>query len=319
MNEQGWVEYSRLPPGTVDPTAQRRRAARIAELTGHPGMPAALRAVCEGTVEAFGSSRVLNILLGDRARVAMGFIAIYLDAGYDPLNSLSGLTVNRFKLQCAATGLCSPGRAAAMLGLMRFAGYLEPASGARRGQPLRLVPTEKLIGPARERWRRIFGGLVHVGPQGAIGLTLLEDPTFAKAFARSAVDLFLTRERMVEHGPDITLFADRKAGLVVLMTLMLAAGPDDEMPPRGPISLPVATLARRYGISRAQVKDILQRAVSAGLLEPADPHPAAFTIAPRLRQSILGFFGALFVLVSDAIVAAEPHVRASRLSAAGAA
>jgi len=294
---------------SADDVARQRRTEQIAELAAHPGMPDAIRTVCSGIVELFGGSQVLNVVVSDRARLVMGFMAIYLDAGYDPMTPLSGLTVNRFKAQCAATGLCSPGRAAAMLGLMRFAGYLKPASDAQRGQPLRLVPTEKLIGPASERWRRAFSGLTHLRPEGKIGLALLDDPAFARTFACAAVELFLTRERLVEHGRAIVLFTDRKGGLVVLMTLMLSAEPGDDMPPRGPISFPAAALARRFGISRAQVKDVLQSAVSTGLLLPAGPDSTAFVIAPRLRESILGFFGAVFLLISDTIAAAEPHLR----------
>ena len=145
-------------------------------------MPAALRTLSQGVVDLLQGNRLLNLIMSDRGRVAMGFMAVYLDAGYDPANALSGLTVNRYKAQCAATGLCSPGRAAAMLGLMRFAGHLEPAARARRGQPLRLVPTEKLLGSMRERWRRVFTALAQMRTEGEIGLVRLDDPIFAKVF-----------------------------------------------------------------------------------------------------------------------------------------
>lgn len=290
-------------------TPQQLRAAQIAALAAHPGMPQALRALCEGILELFKGNRLLNIIVSDRARVAMGLLAVYLDADYDPRNPLSGLTVNRYKAKCAATGLCSPNRAVAMVGLMRFAGHLEPASRSERGQRLRLAPTEKLLGPMRERWRRVFGGLRYVRPEGAVGLALVDDPAFAKAFVRAIADRMFARERLVAHGPGIELFVDRKAGLVTLMSLMLSAAPGDDMPPRGPLSITAAELARRTAVSRPQIVDLLQSAIAAGLLAPAEPARSDYVITPRLRDSILGFFAALFVLVADGITAAEFALR----------
>jgi DNA-binding GntR family transcriptional regulator len=109
----------------------------------------------------------------------------------------------------------------------------------------------------------------------------------------------------VEHGPNLVWFLDRKAGLMVLMTLMLSADDDGGLPPRGPMSVPVAQLARRFAVSRAQIKDILQGAVAAGLLTAAGPDQSVFVITPRLRESILGFSAALLVLVAESVAAAE--------------
>jgi hypothetical protein len=298
---------------TAEPvTAREQRNAQIAELAAHPGMPAAVRALCQGMVDLFEGSRLLNLIVSDRGRVGMGLMAVYLDAGYEPRSPLSGLTVNRYKAQCAAAGLCSPGRAAAMLGLMRFAGHLEPVARTQRGQPLRLVPTEKLLGSFRQRWRRLFASLAYVRPEGAIGLARLDDPAFAKVFVCEVMNLFLTRERMVEHGPEMMLFIERKAGLVMLMSLMLTAAHDDDMPPRGPMSAPIAALARRFAVSRAQVKDILDSAVTAGLLTPSDPGRSAFVVTPRLRENFLGLIAALFMLTADGIANADIAMRAQR-------
>jgi hypothetical protein len=301
----------------AEPDTARDR--EIAALVAHPGMPAALRMFCQGVVDLFEGSRLLNLIVSDRGRVAMSLMAVYLDAGFDPRNPLSGLTVNRYKAQCAAAGLCSPGRAAAMLGLMRFAGHLQPAARTQRGQPLRLIPTDKMLGSLRERWRRIFGALAQIRPEGEIGLACLDDPAFAQVCVRELVDLYLARERPVEHGPEMELFIERKAGLVVLMSLMLTAAPGDDMPPRGPISAPVAALARRFAVSRAQVKDIFDSAIASDLLTPADPVRTGYVMTPRLRQSLLRFMAALFTLTADGIAGADLALRKDRPPIEGAA
>jgi len=117
----------------------------------------------------------------------------------------------------------------------------------------------------------------------------------------------------------MTLFLERKAGVAVLMNLMLTAALDDDMPPRGPMSAPIAALARRFAVSRAQVKDILDSAIAADLLAPARPDRAAYVMTPRLRQSLLGFIAALFILVADGIAKADLALRDERPPIEGAA
>jgi hypothetical protein len=296
-------------------SAAEQRAARardIAALAAHPGMPEAQRVLYRGFTELFQGNRLLNLIVSDRGRLLMAFMASYLDAGYDPRDPLSGLTVNRYKALCASTGLCSPGRGAAMLGIMRFAGYLEPATRAHRGLPLRLVPTEKLLAQQRARWRLLFSALSLLGEEGARALARVDDPTFGKVFIRVACEAFLARERPIEHGPALALFADHKAGLMILMSLMLSAAPGDDMPPSGPMSVPVARLARRFAASRAQVKDILKGAADAGLLIPLGGEQAAYVLSPQLRTSVIGFTAALFTLVIDALVLTEAEMRNGR-------
>jgi hypothetical protein len=242
--------------------------------------------------------------------MVMAWMALYLDAGHDPRDPLSGLTVNRYKALCARTGVCSPGRGAAMLGIMRFAGYLETAGRAQRGLPLRLVPTEKLRAQQRERWRRVFPALARVRPEGEIGLALIDQPAFHKAFIRACIESYLAGKPPIDFGPALMPFADQKAGFMVLMSLMLSAPPEDRMPPSGPMSVPVAQLARRFAVSRAQVKHTLRSAVAAGLLVPTGPDQSAYLIAPPLRESIFGFVAALLLLLADGIAGAQAELNA---------
>jgi hypothetical protein len=283
--------------------ARAARERQIEALIAHPAMPDAVRMMCSGLVQLFQGNRLLNLIASDRARMMMAFMATYLDARYDPRDPLSGLTVNRYKALCASTGLCSPGRGAAMLGIMRFAGYLEPATRAHRGLPLRLVPTEKLLTQQRTRWRLIFSALSLVREEAAWALAHLDDPTFDKVFVRHGCDLFLARERPIEHAPALPLFADHKAGLMVLMRLMLSAAPESGMPPTGPVSMPIARLARNFAVSRAQVTEILRSATDAGLFRPIGGDPPAYLLSPELRDSIVRYIAAMFVLSTDALAA----------------
>jgi hypothetical protein len=249
--------------------------------------------------------------------MTMGWLTLFLDAGYDQRDPLSGLTVNRYKALCARAGLSSPGRGAAMLGLMRFAGYLEPATRASRGLPLRLVPTAKLIEPQRLRLRFAFKALARLQPEADIGLGRIDEPVFFKVLLRCLGEQYLARERLIEHAPNLAFFAERKAGLQILMGLMLSAQPDDPLPPSGPISVSVKELARRYAVARSQVRELLRSGLEAGLLIAVGIDGSSYRMAPQLRASVAGFIAAMLVLLADAARQAQDETAEQLRTAEG--
>lgn len=271
-------------------------------------MPDALRSLLVGLDRLIQTNRFFNMILSDRARMMMGWLALFLDAGYDPRDPLSGLTVNRFKALCARAGLSSPGRGAATLGLMRFAGYIEPATRTARGLPLRLVPTEKLMAPQRKRLMLGLTALSRLRPEGQIGLARLDDPVFSKRLLRCVGELCLERERLIDHAPALTFFAERKGGLLVLIGLMLSAQPDDSFPPSGPLSVSLKELARRYGVARAQVRELLRAAVESGLLTRHGDDGSSYQLSPPLRADGANFVAAILLLLGDAVSEAQDEI-----------
>ena len=284
------------------------RVAAIAAMTQHPAMPGVLLGLFTSIHALNQGNRLVNILMSDRARMMMGWMTLFLDASHDPQDPLSGLTVNRFKALCARAGLCSPGRGAATLGLMRFAGYLEPATRAARGLPLRLMPTEKLVAPLRARLEFGLTALTRLRPEGAVGLARLNDPVFFKRLLRCLGEQFLERERLVDHAPALWFFAERKGGLLILMALMLSAQPDDPLPPSGPMSVSVKELARRNAVARAQVRELLRGGVEAGLLIKHAKNGNTYRMTPKLRADVANFIGAVLLLLADAVTQAQNEI-----------
>lgn len=285
------------------------RTAAIAALCQHPAMPDALRSMLVAASDVARGNQLLALIVSDRARWIMSWLALFLDASHDPSDPFSGLTVNRFKSLCAGADLASPGTAVAMLGLMRFAGYIEPATRAHRGVPLRLIPTEKLLGPQRERLRHALKSLALLRPEGTVGLARLDDPVCFKAFCRGIGEQFLARERLIEHGPTVKFFADRKAGLLLLAAMTLSVPVGETVPSAGPIPVSIKGLARQLHVARSQVRDLLHGGVEAGLLEATVPESTTYTITPRLRADIVGFVAALLMLLADAVTQAQGETR----------
>lgn len=291
-----------------------RFAAEVGALAAHPAMRRAARAFCDGFVAQFEHRPLLNLIVSDRGRLLMAWMALYLDASYDPGDPLSGLTVNRFKTACYNTGFCSRGRAAAMIGVMRFAGHLEPAHEMRKGYPLRLVPTEKLKSAIRMRLENTFAAIAEILPKGRLGLLHLGDPEFERHFIRVSCDEFLARERPVDLAPAIRPFSESKAGFMILMALAIASA-SPGIPNSDALSVPISQLSARFSVSRAQVKDLIDVALAEGLLEKAAENRTAFVMTPVLQESFLKALSAFFIVGTQAIRAAtaaiELHARSS--------
>ena len=93
------------------------------------------------------------------------------------------------------------------------------------------------------------------------------------------------------------LFVDRNAGIMLLSSLLLAGDADDIYPPTLPVPVSSSALSRRFGVSRAHVRRLLQDAESQGLLERLDGDRVR--LLPRLRQGASDFMALQFLLVAD--------------------
>ena len=279
-------------------------------MRSHPRFQEAVRAAIGGLIESYSRNRLLNCVLNDRGRVIGGLIALYLHLAPAPGGKgvAAGLTTGRFQALCAELSLCSPGRALALLALMRYAGYLAPAPGrAPDRRQRRLVPTERLIELHRRRWRRSFEALALVMPEeGRTALELHGRPGFTVAFVHHLGANYLAGFRVLDYAPDLAHLVESNAGLLVISSLFLAATDGRPAAPDGtvvPVSM--SALSARFGITRTHARRLLADAAEAGLVRRTSGSETVIVL-PRLVQAVGDFFAAIFaVQVHCAQAAAE--------------
>jgi hypothetical protein len=279
-------------------------AAAIAELRANPRFPDAIRALATGMLSLFRGNRLLNLLVNDRGRMLIGWLALYLHEGGAPDGRGSGFGVGQLKALCAAAGLASPGRTAAMLALMRMSGHIASASAPEDRRRHILVPTEKLRAQHRERWDKFVAALREVRPEAAAAFAL-DDPEFVAAFVRTTSDHWLRGFRLLEIAPEMELIIERNAGLMILFSVLLAGKRDDTMPPRRPVPFSISAVANRFGVSRAHVRMLLRDAETEGLIRREGPGGSHVLILPSLAEAIEIFFAAAFLFL--ALCAHEAH------------
>src|SRR3954447_18863500 len=101
-------------------------ARDFARLQARPELRLPGARVAGALLSAYRGNRLLNAALGDRGRVLIGLMVLYLEAHPLPGTSARGATLSAVQALCRETGMCSAGRAASVLAAMRFGGYVRP-------------------------------------------------------------------------------------------------------------------------------------------------------------------------------------------------
>lgn len=286
-------------PSQPSATGSLASPEAIAALRAHPGFGEAMRTSASGLVDLYQGSRLLNWLMDDRGRLVVGYLALYLHFERRPDDPASGLTPTRMKQLCTEFGVCSAGRTTAMLSLMRLGGYLAPASDIDDRRLHRLVATERLIELLVVRWRLHFSAMVPLLPEGKAACAALHDPAFVRAMVAAMFDRFRSGFRFLDHAPGVGLFGDRNGGMLILSSLLTAGEADDAMPPRRPVAISIASLARRFGVSRAHVLKLIRDAADEGLIERIGPAGERIVILPRLSNAAQNLFATMFLFLAD--------------------
>jgi DNA-binding MarR family transcriptional regulator len=282
------------------PAARRRHPAPptaqdVVELRRHPKFPQAFELMMGDLVRVYRSNRILNQVLNDRARLAFGILVLYLHYSEEG----GGLTASRIKTLCTEAQLCSPGRASAMLSLMRFAGYLAPAEHGLDKRIKLLVPTERLLDDQRERLRGDFRAVALLRPEGAIGLERIDDPAFVAHMACYFGETFRSGFRLLQYAPELFPFAERNAGVIILMSLLLAREPDDTMPPARPVTVSISALSKRFAVSRPHVLKLLRDIAAAGFIRLESSEAQRIAILPKLVDELQSFLATgMLILVA---------------------
>ena len=273
--------------------------AAVETLRAEPGFPAAAQAAAASIAELYRGHWLLNRLISDRGRFVLSLMILDLHFGGGCGAADGGLTTGRLKALATTHGVCSPGRAGAVLASMRLFGLVASAPSSDRRRH-RLVPTERLIAMHCERLRRMFQAMAAVVPEGRRAEALIVRDDFLAAHVHQMVGLFLSGLRIVEAVPETEVFADRDAGMMIAFAVLVASRPDDEGDGSG---VAVADLARRFSVSRAHVLSVLRDAEQAGLVRRSS---AGRTVAtPALAAAVEEFFATLFLLQVSCVRAAE--------------
>jgi len=275
-------------PAALEWLAAGTSPQAIEAIRRHPAFDDAAVLGAQSLVEAYQGSRLLNRVMNDRARAVFALMVLYLHSSPD--RDGTRLTTARMVAFCADTELCSRGRAKAMLALLQWSGYIErgPETDDRRVRPL--VPTPLLWEAVRLRWTRMLDAFVPVDSLASDLRAAIEDQAFAADLAVELGTAFHSGFRVLDGAPIFIDMAERDGGMMVMFALFIAEHTGQEMPS-------IASLARRFHLSRAQVLGLIREAEMLGLLRRDG---RGIVLEPALGRQVGDFFATAYAIMCSA-------------------
>ena len=250
----------------------------LAALMERPGFDDAMMAVARLVVAEYRVSWLMNRILSDRGRLVASFMALDFHFA-DP--ERRGFTLEQLRNEAVRGGFASRGRITAWAGSMRLLGLFAAGSP---GRPQRLVPTPKFLAMFRARLENIWRSITPIHPRAGEAILALVDERFVAGLAAALMVPYRTEQRLFDAIPELVEIAEREAGMVVLMSVMLKHMAGE--------AITIAGLAGEFTISRAHVRSILQAATGQGLLVQA--LGGFYQVLPALGDALRRFFAALF-------------------------
>jgi hypothetical protein len=276
----------------------------IADLIAAPGFADATRVIASQLIADYLADRIVNRVFNDRGRYLGGLIALYLHRVRLDGEDDAGITAGRLKALCARTGVASPGRAVAILSIMRFGGYLRPAETSQDRRKVILVPTDRFFALQERRWRFLFGAMAKVMPEAGRALELYTQPPFQSAFLRHGFDAYLAGFRLIYYAPELVPYFEYVSGFNILFQLLVKAGGS-----AGPVPLTISDLASQFWVSRAHVRKVLNLATADGYIARTVGSREPIIVQPALAEVTGRFFAAAFLFsrycIRHAIAASE--------------
>ena len=250
-------------------------------LARHPRFAKAARALAANMLAAASRDRSLDGIFKDAGRYVAAMLALYLQVS-------GGLTLPRLKAVSAASGLLSPGRARAVLIHLRYLGYVEFFPARRAGMPARYLPTARFTTAWRAHLLAALEAASIIEPAVERVMRQFSEPGVFSAFGRIHCEGLMEATRAGRQSPTfMRVFMHGHAGWQILASL-LTVGEGDVFPSKAPAPFSLAATARRFAVSRAHVRRLMDEAELAGLLEYRDG--AAVVIGEPGRSEMESYY-----------------------------
>lgn len=272
---------------------------RAKELRRRPTFQPALRRYAMSMLRMYRGTPVLNKVVNEHGRFLISSLALQLHLHRDPTQPGAGLTLSRLRELCTQHGIASTGRVTAFLALMRLAGFLVPASDARDRRAKVLVPTERMMAHVRLFTAVQFKAIDTLYPASDHSQRLEREPGFLEDFHRAAGGYFLRGCRLPDAFPEMDLFIAADAGYMVLMALFLQLPTVEGRAVPGTVDMPHGASARRFGVSRSHMANLMRGAEQGGFLVADGSGGRGLRVNDTLVDLVERWFAAQMALMAQ--------------------
>lgn len=227
-------------------------------ILAHPHFDLARTRFLRAILELYGKDVFLNKLLMEAARTVVFGIITVLSASFAPEDRDTWPTLANVKRLTAPFSQSSPRRIEHIVQRLLSVGYLEqvPAPDDKRAKLL--VPTDSFLAHDQHWLNAFYQPLDDLLPTGEYARPLAGDRDFQVAQRRASLAFIPHSAAVLMRNPHILLFATRDAGFLILAQIVLDL--------QNSTTSTYEQLARRFGVSRTHVRQLLQDAANLDLL-----------------------------------------------------
>ena len=262
---------------------------RILVLRNHPRMLDGVLRYDALIPDYFADNVILNRVVIELRRFQMIVYTLHLHDTRSPDDPRTGLTHSRLQKLAVTHELASPGGVTAFLGLMLLAGYLKRVRSAKDRRIVHYQPTEKFIGIV-EGWNRaIFACIDAIAPEGRLVACHAAHPRFGWNMRERGAQVLLAGWKPLGPFPEAEHFISRQGGFMLLLRVVAENIKQSQLSEIVPVSLDLAKFGKRFGVSRSQLRQLLESAHEKGLLDASPRNGSYILPSPRLIASFVSW------------------------------
>jgi DNA-binding MarR family transcriptional regulator len=225
-----------------------------------PAFPEAVREYTVGLARFREAPRLINKLISYETRFRVTGYLLYLHADREMFGPDGGATYGRLFELCTRRREVSPRVLKTTLAMLKLAGFVETRRSDidRRSKFYR--PTARMYEFIREWQTYAVNALDVLQPEMRRAQMLQNDPHFVERFLVAGGREHIAGEPPADRMPDfIGFFGRREGAAAVILAVMLADIDREPLPSR-------AHIAKRFGLSKTQVSNIIGEGVRLGFL-----------------------------------------------------
>lgn len=282
-------------------------------LQGHPSFHAALRLHAELVTDNFEKTYALTRIISEEARYMISVALLAMHCSSDPHDPNSGATTTRLQAFAARFGLAGPNRVAALIAIMKHAGYLHQVRVPCDRRIKRFEPTARGLDVAEAMTIATLRPMQLLSNAHDYLQVLRADSDFAGRYYSESIRLYADGCRIILALPEYDLFGKQNAGREVMFKLWLALTNKGPVEP-GVVSCSYTQLATSFGVSRGHIRRMIEKGQEQGLFVVHAPGGQAIEILPSFIHLHVTLSSLEFaMMIRAANIAASQSGRAERV------
>jgi DNA-binding MarR family transcriptional regulator len=251
------------------------------EILAHPQFRVGRSALLHAMLSLYEHEPFLNRLLLEVGRNVLFNVILCLHARYEEADPATWPTLRLLKQSMEGFGLASPRRVADLVSRLLKTGYLEQVTPPGDRRTRILSPTQKMIAQDRDWLVSHYVPLQVLFPDPGYAPIMQGDPVFQRRHRLVAADFFPLAAQIMARNPLMMLFMTREAGMMIVIKLLQLA----EVRQDTTRQISYSDIGARFGVSRTQVRKLLQQAEESDLVRLARGKDQFVEVTPKLIEA----------------------------------